>query len=114
MSETVKPVERPHAVLAGIGGDTFAAFNAMQATKQRHYTLLARLDGKRTRYGLTPSAREAALLEALLADHDAQVTRFTQAAAELKRCDREAHLALFGYIGVLTREEGEGQAAVRH
>jgi len=106
---------RPDALLDGIGADAFSAFNAMQTTKQRHYALLARLEEKRSRYGLSPSERESTLLKALLADHDAQVRRFTAAAARLKQQDAEAHRELFGYVGVLMDVPVDGDDdAVRH
>ena len=105
---------RPAELLDGIGADAFAAFNAMQTTKQRHYALLAQLDEKKRRYGLAPSARESARLADLLADHDAQVRRFTLAAAALKRQDGTGHRALFAYIGQLADVPAEGEGDVRH
>jgi len=93
--------ERPAALLSGVAAPAFESFNAMQATKQRHYGLLQIVDGKRVNYGLEPTSRESALLEALLADHDAQVKRFTQASTALKASDPDAHLALFQYVGLI-------------
>lgn len=93
--------ERPATLLDGVAAAAFESFNAMQSTKRRHYDLLQILDGKRVNYGLAPTERESALLNDLLADHDAQVKRFTQASAALKQKDPNAHLALFRYIGVL-------------
>lgn len=94
-------LQRPEEALTGVAAAAFESFNAMQTTKQRHYDLLQLLDDKRVRYGLNPTDRESALLAALLADHDAQVSRFTAASGALKEVDAEAHLALFRYIGSL-------------
>jgi len=107
-------VARPDELLDGIGADAFEAFNAMQMTKQRHYALLSRLDEKRSRYGLSASDREQRMLDGLLADHDAQVKRFTRASAALKQRDAEANLALFGYIAAVAELEGDASGAVRH
>ena len=103
-SETT--ADRPDALLEGDGpgADAFEAFNAMQATKARHFELLSRLDAKRERYGLDPTADEAARLAGLLADHDLQVRRFTRAGAALKGADPEAHRALFAYVGAITTD----------
>ena len=69
------------------------AYNAMETTKQRHFTLLAALED---RYGSAARAGgpEASLLAELLHDHDAQVARFTSAMAALKSADPPAHEAL--------------------
>lgn len=93
---------RPDDVLEGSGADAFEAFNAMQATKDRHFALLERLDAKRERYGLEPTADERVRLAGLLADHDAQVARFTRAGGALKAADADAHRALFTYVGAIT------------
>ena len=99
--------ERPGALLDGAGADAFEAFNAMQTTKWRHFEMLERLDAKRERYGLDPTASEAARLADLLADHDAQVRRFARAGAELKAVDPDGHRRLFGYIGAVTVEASD-------
>ena len=99
--------ERPGALLDGAGADAFEAFNAMQTTKRRHFEMLERLDAKRERYGLDPTASEAARLADLLADHDAQVRRFARAGAELKAVDPDGHRRLFGYIGAVTVEASD-------
>ena len=105
---------RPGALDAdGPAADAFEAFNAMQATKARHFELLERLDAKRERWGLDPTAAERAHLADLLADHDAQVRRFTRAGAALKAADRDAHRALFAYVGAITTlgaDEGSTEA----
>ncbi len=93
--------QRPDAILSGVAVAAFEAFNAMQATKQRHYELLQLIDDRRVRYGLSPSAIETERLAAMLADHDAQVTRFTTASNALKNADPDAHKSLFAYIGSL-------------
>ncbi len=101
-----EPSVRPDALLAGIGADAFEAFNAMETTKRRHFAMLERLDAKRTRYGLEPTLAESALLADLLADHDAQVLRFTRASAALKAADPDDHRRLFAWVGVVATVEG--------
>ena len=100
------PDSRPAHVLDGVAADAWQAYNAMESTKQRHFGLLERLDLKKSNYGLDPSEREARLLEWLLADHDAQVRRFTAASLALKTIDAEAHTALFTYIGAIVDAGG--------
>ena len=106
MNESSKPVrqaiERPDDILAGVAGDTWQAYNAMETTKRRHYELLEILDNKKKNYNLEPSQRDQALLASLLKDHDEQVKRFTAASSALKSCDADAHMAVFVYIGVLS------------
>ena len=97
----VPPDSRPALVLDGVAADAWQAYNAMESTKQRHFGLLERLESKKRNYGLEPSEREARLLEWLLADHDAQVRRFTAASLALKSTDAAAHAALFVYIGAI-------------
>ena len=111
--DTSENAARPDALLDADGpaGDAFEAFNAMETTKARHFALLERLDAKRERYGLEPTATERARLASLLADHDAQVRRFTRAGAALKAADRDAHLALFAWIGAITAAGPEEEEA---
>lgn len=96
---------RPGAHLDGAAAAAFEAFNAMETTKRRHFGLLARLDAKRERYGLDPTRPERELLAHLLADHDAQVGRFTRAAGALKASDLDAHRALFRYVGTIATDD---------
>lgn len=98
---TGESVDRPDAVLAGIGQDTWQAFNAMQTTKLRHYELLEVLDNKKKNYNLDPSDSQRVHLANLLKDHDEQVQQFTKASGELKQADSQAHISLFRYIGLL-------------
>jgi len=104
-----RPDERPGTALEGVAADAWEAYNAMETTKRRHFALLETLDLKRRNYNLDPSAEETRLLEWLLADHDAQVRRFTAASLALKAADGEAHAALFDYIGAIARVGGEGE-----
>lgn len=76
------------------------AYNAMDATKQRHFLLLQGLERKYRDHGSVGGA-ERALLERLLRDHDRQVARFREAVGELSRSDPTAHQALIGYIADL-------------
>ena len=78
------PPARPADVLDGPAADAWEAYNAMESTKRRHFGLLETLDRKKRNYNLDPSEREARLLEWLLADHDAQVRRFTAASLALR------------------------------
>lgn len=109
MNDSSKPARqalvRPDSILAGVAGDTWQAYNAMETTKRRHYELLEILDNKKKNYNLDPSARDQALLASLLKDHDEQVKRFTAASSALKSCDAEAHMAVFVYIGALSETE---------
>lgn len=105
MTDTTKPprqpIERPDAELAGVAGDAWEAFNAMETTKRRHFELLEILDKKKKNYNLDPSQREKTLLASLLKDHDEQVQRFTAASMQLKKDDAQAHMNLFRYIGAI-------------
>lgn len=99
----IKPqsVDRPDANLAGVAGNAFQAYNAMETTKRRHYQLLEVLDNKKKNYNLGPTESERAMLDGLLKDHDEQVKRFTALSSELKQIDAAAHQALFIYIGAI-------------
>ena len=105
-------IERPDVALNGIASDTWQAFNAMETTKRRHYSLLEILDNKKKNYNLEPSVREQQLLAALLKDHDEQVKRFTLASKTLKQLDAAAHLQLFRYISGVS--ELENYAPIAH
>ena len=98
--------DRPAELLAGVGAAAWEAFNAMQATKQRHFDLLEAIDAKQRKYNIDATRRDTQLLAHLLADHDLQVHRFTAAAALLKEQDAEAHTLLFTYIGVINHAPG--------
>lgn len=76
------------------------AYNAMDATKQRHFLLLQGLERKYKEHG-SVGGSEQALLERLLRDHDEQVAQFKRAVGELSRTDPAAHEALIGYIADL-------------
>ncbi len=73
------------------------AYNAMETTKRRHITLLAGLED---RYGAIARASmtETLLLDKLLRDHDAQVTRFKDEMTALRAADSQAHTSLLGYM----------------
>ena len=69
------------------------AYNAMEATKNRYFSLLSGLE---SRYGsdvLAPTA-ERRILAALLDDHDTAVREFKRMIALLKNGDPEAHRSL--------------------
>lgn len=97
------PNARPAATLDGAAADVWEAYNAMETTKRRHFGLLETLDLKKRNYNLDPTADESRLLGWLLADHDAQVRRFTAASLALKVADAAAHGVLFDYIGAIDR-----------
>jgi len=98
---------RPGEVLDADAGDAWQAYNAMQTTKQRHYELLEALETKKKKFNLDATPRDTVLLEHLLADHDAQVKRFTDASAALKLSNPNAHKTLFEYIGLINHLTGE-------
>jgi hypothetical protein len=101
---------RPAHILDGDAAGAWEAYNAMQTTKQRHYELLQIIDNKKKKFNIKPTSKDATLLSSLLADHDAQVKRFTLASSELKRSNVEAHRALFEYIGLINQFEPDGQS----
>lgn len=104
-----KDLVRPSSILDGVAADTWQAYNAMQATKQRHYDLLQILENKKKKFNLDPTEKDQALLQNLLSDHDAQVKRFTSASNQLKAQDSSAHQALFVYIGQVAALTSDGE-----
>lgn len=105
---------RPRGELEGVAAAAWEAYNAMETTKRRHFALLETLDLKKRNYDLDPSPEEARLLGWLLADHDAQVRRFTAASVALKQADTAAHAALFDYIGTVARVEAVEERRPAH
>lgn len=69
----------------------------MEQTKQRHLDFLKELS-ERHRNGGAHTISERVHLDQLLKAHDAQVTLFRNAMAELMRSDLQAHGALIEYI----------------
>ena len=112
-STQAPPAARPPA-LDGVAADAWQAYNAMETTKRRHYALLETIDLRRRNYNIEPSAEETRRLGWLLSDHDAQVKRFTAASHALKRSDADAHAALFAYVALVVRGEGEGAGRNAH
>ncbi|MGQ7847727.1 hypothetical protein ACUNV4_24755 [Granulosicoccus sp. 3-233] len=96
--------DRPDEVLAGVAADAWQAFNAMETTKRRHFEQLEVLENRKKNYNIEPSEKDRALLAGLLRDHDEQVARFSEASLSLKQRDASAHLALFGYIALISSE----------
>ena len=94
---------RPDALLVGIAAEAWQAYNAMETTKRRHFEQLELLENRKKNYNIDPSQRDRELLSGLLQDHDEQVGRFTRASQSLKQENAAAHLALFGYIGLITK-----------
>jgi hypothetical protein len=76
------------------------AYNAMEATKQRHFAYLRGLEARYEKYGI-PSDAEKRTLERLLKEHDAQVSVFKTAMQELRARDHKAHGDLLDYISQL-------------
>lgn len=95
--------ERPDDLLSGIAAAAWQAFNAMETTKRRHFSLLEVMDNRKKNYNIDPGEREKALLACLLRDHDEQVKRFTESSMALKAENPEAHKVLFGYIGEINQ-----------
>lgn len=82
--------------------EAWHVYNAMTATKLRHFELLQGLEDKYTKAGIA-NPEERAWLERLLADHDEEVARFSAAMRELQARDAAAHLALVNYIGAINQ-----------
>ncbi len=99
--------ERPDDLLSGIAALAWQAFNAMETTKRRHFSLLEIMDNRKKNYNIDPGEREKALLACLLRDHDEQVRRFTEFSMALKAENPEAHKMLFGYIGEINQSAEE-------
>ena len=79
----------------------FQAYNAMEATKRRHFDYLNLLDSRQKKFNLKSSDDENRLLAALLADHDRAVKAFKKNSSELLLSDPEAHRSLFSHIAML-------------
>ncbi|MBX2884007.1 MAG: hypothetical protein KTR32_28900 [Granulosicoccus sp.] len=102
---TSSDLQRPNDILEapdGIGVRAWQAFNAMEATKRRHFEYLEILDEKKKNYNIDPTASDKQRLACLLMDHDDQVKRFTEESRALKSADSAAHTALFLYIGLIS------------
>jgi len=97
---------RPSALLDNDAADTWQAYNAMEATKLRHYTLLEIIDNKKKNYNIDPTETDKQLLQHLLDDHSAQVKRFTAASKLLKTANEAGHKQLFDYIGLISTHQG--------
>lgn len=69
------------------------AYNAMEATKNRYFSLLSGLESRYGSEAMAPTA-ERQILAALLDDHDTAVRAFKQMIAVLKTGDAEAHRIL--------------------
>lgn len=80
-------------------GATWQAYNAMEATKHRHFDFLNYLERKKKNFNLDPTDEDNQVLGQLLKDHDEQVKLFTHQSLQLKKENPETHLALFLYIG---------------
>lgn len=94
-------LQRPADILDGAAADAWQSYNAMEATKQRHYQLLEALDNKKKHYDLDATVAETVLLANMLADHSGQVKRFSTASLSLKKSDPRAHRALFDYVAAI-------------
>ena len=99
---------RPSNLLGNEAADTWQAYNAMETTKARHYTLLEIIDNKKKNYNIDPSDTDKQMLQFLLDDHSAQVTRFTEASKLLKVANEAGHKQLFDYIGLISSHQGLG------
>ncbi|MGI9302209.1 MAG: hypothetical protein ACR2RB_05810 [Gammaproteobacteria bacterium] len=92
------PLELP--ALPATATDAWQAYNAMEATKQRHFAYLKGLEARYKKYG-SPKEQEQATLNRLLQDHDTQVRHFARSMAELKQSDAHAHKALLSHISAV-------------
>jgi len=75
-------------------------YNAMDATKQRHFNYLRALERRYEKYG-EPTDAEKRTLDRLLKEHDVQVSAFKAAMQDLRVHDRQAHGDLLSYIAQL-------------
>lgn len=91
----------------GVVSQALIAYNAMETTKRRHFDYLNLLESKRKKFNLDATAEEAALLAALLSDHDQTVKHFKSEAQFLQKSAPAAHIALFKYIGMLNEVLGD-------
>jgi hypothetical protein len=83
-----------------VAAKAWQAYNAMEATKQRHFAYMSGLENHYRKYG-SPSEAEKQMLARLLKEHDAQVSAFKAAIQELRALDRTAHDDLLDYIARL-------------
>ena len=104
-------MNRPTDVLEKTAAAAWQAYNAMQATKQRHLEFLTLLENRKKKFNLDASAEDEARLACLLADHDQQVKSFSAASQALKADYPQAHKALFEYIGMLHVDDNDALTA---
>jgi len=97
---------RPSALLDNEAAAAWQAYNAMETTKTRHYTLLEIIDNKKKNYNIDPSDTDKQMLQFLLDDHSAQVKCFTEASKLLKTTNEAGHKQLFDYIGLIGTHQG--------
>ncbi len=83
-----------------VAARAWQAYNAMEATKQRHFAYMRGLEDRYKKYG-SPSETERRMLDRLLKEHDAQVSAFKMAIHELRAQDGKAHDDLLAYIAEL-------------
>ena len=76
---------------------TWAAYQAMAITKQRHLDYLQWLEDKYQKYG-QPSSAEQDTLNQLLQQHDSQVTAFKTALSQLRISDPSAYGVLLKHL----------------
>ena len=95
MSELLKDDTRELVSPALIG------YNAMEATKRRHFDFLNLLEARQKNYNIEATGEERELLASLLADHDHAVRNFKNQTRHLQDAAPEACASLFRYIGIL-------------
>ncbi|MEE9334524.1 MAG: hypothetical protein V3U65_10585 [Granulosicoccaceae bacterium] len=100
---------RPSALLDNEAAAAWQAYNAMETTKSRHYTLLEIIDNKKKNYNIDSSDTDKQMLQFLLDDHSAQVKSFTEASKRLKNTNEAGHKRLFDYIGLISTHQGLGE-----
>lgn len=89
------------------------AYNAMEATKNRHFTYLSGLEARYKKYG-SPSAEEEQLRARLLRDHDAQVEHFKSAMQHLRTSDAAAHQAFVTWLAEMNSALAPFQSMAEH
>ena len=79
------------------------AYNAMEATKRRHFDYLTARDSASKKFNLPPTERETEMLKGLLRDHDEQVKAFKTASQALRQSDPQTFDALWAYINEINQ-----------
>lgn len=83
--------------ISAVAARAWQAYNAIEATKQRHFTYMSGLKTRYKKYG-APSEAEKQMLDRLLKEHNAMVNAFKAQIQALRAVDAKAHDGLLDYI----------------